>query len=101
MIVSDQSATIIKANEISENIILLFIEEAKKTIPKDDPAEQIYLWCHTIGNLLAKTAIVLENYGEIYDIKNLGNKSIIEWIVKISEEHIEANKQLGKTNEVE
>lgn len=96
MIVSDKEASLKKANEISNKILALIIEEIKNFSCDDDPAEQIYLECHVVGNLLAKICISLENFGETYSIPNLSTKSINEWINIIAEENIKFNRSLMK-----
>lgn len=92
MIVEDKIATIEKANEISKRLMEVISEESKNFNDADDPAEQIYLGCHIIGNLLAKICISLETYGQIYSINNLNCESISKWINVIANEHVELNK---------
>ena len=94
MIVSDKKATLDKANELSSKIIYLITEETKNFVCEDDPAEQIYLGCHVVGNLLAKISVSLENYGTIYGITGLTCDSISDWINLISREHIKLNKEI-------
>jgi len=88
MIVKDKELTLIKANEISSHIMKIISEETKNFHPDDDPAEQIYLACHTLGNLMAKILVSLEGYGKIYNIQNLNIKSMNEWVNKISDEYL-------------
>ncbi len=87
-VVKDKELTLLKADEIASMIIKLIGEETKNFHPEDDPAEQIYLGCHVLGNLYAKILISLEGYGKIYGIANLSIKSIGEWVDQISKEYI-------------
>jgi hypothetical protein len=90
MIVKDKVISLVKANEISVKIMKIISEETKNFHPDDDPAEQIYLACHILGNLKSKILISLEGYGKIYGISNMTIKSINEWISNISNEYLKS-----------
>lgn len=94
MIVANKEKSLEKANDIARQIIKFIGEETKNFDCEDDPAEQIYLACHIMGNLLAKTCISLESYGKIYGISNLTYASISEWINVIASENIKLNTNL-------
>lgn len=94
MIVENKTATLDKANDISNKLINLMIAEMKDFNCDDDPAEHIYLALHILGNIVAKISFSLKNYGDIYGIDNLTSNAIISWITTISNEIILANKEL-------
>lgn len=93
MIVENKEATLNKANEISSKLLKIIIEDTKDFNCEDDPAEQIYLISHVIGNLLAKSCLSLEEYGKIYGIENLTYDSILEWITLITKEMIQVKNK--------
>lgn len=92
VVVPDKESIIEKANEISKKIISLMYDEIQHFSCDDSPSEQIYLYSHVLGNLLAKISIALDNYSRINSIQNLTYTKIIEFINEISAEHIELNK---------
>lgn len=92
MIVENQTATIERANEISNQLTSVINKEVKKFV-NNDPAEHIYLICHTAANFLARMCLTLEGYGTIYGIANLTLDEIFKWIEAISKEHIKENKK--------
>lgn len=92
MIVENKEITLEAANKISSKIISIIQEEAKDFGDSDDPAEQIYLASHILGSLIAKVAISLKNYGDMYSISSLTTTSIIEWIIAIANENIKINE---------
>lgn len=92
MIVQNKQATLEKANDISSKLMTLMSDELKSFTPSDDPAEQIYLACHTIGNLLAKIYISLDGYAKIYNIAGLNKDTIKDWVCLICDENLKINK---------
>ena len=92
MIVSDKSATLEKADEISYKLVEIIANGSKEFECYDDPAENIYLSVHILGNLIAKIAIALQSYGsDIYGIQQLNPETTVEWIAAIANEHIKVN----------
>jgi len=88
MIVKNKESTINKANEIASKLLKMIAEDTKDFNCEDDPAEQIYLISHVMGNLLAKSCLSLEEYGKIYGILDLTYESILRWINLITKETI-------------
>ena len=93
MIVENKELTLNKANEIASKLLKIIIEDTKDFNCQDDPAEQIYLISHIIGNLLNKSCLSLEEYGKIYGIENLTFESILEWITLITKEIVKVGKK--------
>lgn len=89
MIVKDKAATIQKAHEITSIIMKLMAKELEGFHLDDDPAEQIYLTCHVLGNVYARILVILKGYGETYNIPNINFKCITEWIDEITKEYLE------------
>ena len=92
MIVENQTATIEHANEISNQLTSVINKEVKKFV-SNDPAEHIYLVCHTAANFLARMCLTLEGYGTIYGISNLTLDEIFKWVEAIAREHIKINSR--------
>lgn len=88
MIIKDKAQTLAKADALSSQIVRLIAEESKAYAPDDDPAEQIYLACHTLGALQAKILLSLDSYGKIYAIEKLDIKTLQKWIKVITDENL-------------
>lgn len=93
MIVKDFKETITKAAQIAEKMAALFSEDSKMFEDGGDPAEQIYLCAHTIGQLNACFALSMDGYAKVYGIKDLNREMFKSWIDEIYKEIIEQNKE--------
>lgn len=97
MIVKDFKETLTKASKITEKMAALFSEESKMFEDGGDPAEQIYLCAHTLGQLNACFALSMDGYAKVYGIKDLNSEMFKQWVDEISKEVIDQNK--GKITE--
>lgn len=91
MIVRDKKASIVKANEVASKIITMILQESESFIVEAEPAENIYLAVHIVGNLISKICMSLEGFGKIYAIPNMNSKAIKTWIDLIAKEHLKLN----------
>jgi len=92
MIVRDKTASILKADEAATKLLRMIRTECHDFNAEDDPAEQIYLGVHILGNLLAKMCVALSGYGETYAIANVMPEKTRDWILVISKEHLAARE---------
>lgn len=92
MIVKNKEASICKANEMATKLLGLIVKESQQFNCEDDPAEQIYLGIHCIGNLIAKICISIEGYSKIYGIPNSEPDYIKECINDITNEYLKINR---------
>lgn len=91
MIVRDKQATIEKANEIAGILMKRMQKEARTFKCDDDPAEQVYLAVHTMGNLIYRICFTLGGYGETYNITGLTPEIVHDWIIAIFKEYLTQN----------
>jgi hypothetical protein len=94
MIVKDKDATRQNADKICKNLFTMITNEMVAYTDEDDPAEIIYALVHIAGNLNARICLGIEQYGKIYNIKNMTAKKTLEWIKVIANEHNKANKNV-------
>jgi hypothetical protein len=90
MIVKDKMLTIVKADEIANQLLKIIKTESSDFSPQDqasDPSEQIYLGVHIMGNLLAKMCELLEGYGLTYTMDTITKTKAQDWIHFIANEH--------------
>jgi hypothetical protein len=94
MIVKDKEATIRHAEDISNDVLQVFLkasEQQNSDIEPFDPAEQIYLFIHSLAKINAKIILSLEGYGKIYAIPGLDKPIIRKWLDEIVDEIIVLN----------
>lgn len=92
-VVKDKQATLEFANKLANHLIQEMAERAQKFYGDNDPAEHIYLMCHTLGNLTAKMCIALEGYGKVYGIPSLTASVVNATIDSIKNALVDFNKE--------
>jgi hypothetical protein len=80
MIVEDKEKTIQKADEIAIEALKFISKQMEEYSCIDDPAEQVYLAVHTIGNLTARMCETLDGYSKTYGIERMDKKTVLKWI---------------------
>lgn len=88
MIVKDKIASIVKAHEICNMLLEVVKKECIEFGHEDDPAEQIYLNVHVVGDFMYKMCVLLEGYGQTYGIPTLTHSALKKWIMLILDEHL-------------
>ena len=86
MIVKDSEESIKKASDIAGDMIAMFATASEKFVDHGDPAEQIYLAAHVVGQINARFAAAMDGYSKIYDINNFDGSIFRAWTRKIEEE---------------
>jgi|ERR1044071_3083898 hypothetical protein len=93
MIVSNKETSISKANELSGELIELIGKRCMEHQGDDDPAENVYLFVHTIGLLNTKVCIALQNYSYVYGIDKMTKETIFDWIKTLTSEYMANHKE--------
>lgn len=91
MIVKDKALSIQRAHKISVKIIKMYSKELQKFSDGGDPAEQIYLAAHIMGQIMSKLIIGMDGYAEVYNISNFSGEKFKEWVDIITKESLEIN----------
>lgn len=92
MVVSNKEASILKANDISTKLLDIIVKDSVEFCD-DDPAENAYLFVHSVGSLIYKISIILERYSLIYGIDKMNKEQIHSWINMISTEYLMQHKE--------
>jgi hypothetical protein len=95
MIVKDRVLTHEKARDIATKIIETISKESTLFNDEGDPAEQIYLFVHTIATLNAQFIMSMDGYAKIYGIPNFDGKVFREWVKKVEDEICAQNENVS------